>query len=479
MAFLFFALHPRLRRAPSPPPLPLNSHRLSYTTHHTSPILHHSSYTTQLTPPISHPPISRHPSYTTHLTPLILLHSTHTTYLTLLILHHSSYTTQLTPPILDHLSHTTHLTPLILHHSSYTTQPAPPILHHLSHTTHLTLLILHHSTHTTYLPLLIIHILHHSSYSTHLTPPILHHSSPHLTPLICLTHLTPLIGHRCLLCVAGAALCAPGVEISWQAQYTEPPGAAAARVVPAGPRLLLEGRFRGRRSTLCTWRADFVAAQYADPPGPSAARVVAVGPRLPFVWRARRSVHLEWQPEQLAAGPRVPFVWQAQRLVNLDRGRRSTQSLRTSCGARGRRWASAAFCVAGAALACVEWRFRGRRSTQRLQEEGFVAGAVTEPFGPAAARVVLGRGCLLCGKRSTWVQISWQAHHSSQTTHDTPIITHSSHTTHHTIHLKPLTLHHSSRTTHHTPLITHHSSYATHHTPLITHHSSHTTHHTH
>ena len=66
-------------------------------------------------------------------------------------------------------------------------------------------------------------------------------------------------------------------------------------------------------------------------------------------------------------------------------------------------------------------------------------------------------------------------HHSSYTTHQTPlIIHHSSYTTHHT----PLIIHHSSYTTHHTPLIIHHSSYTTHHTPLIIHHSSYTTHHT-
>ena len=101
----------------------------------------------------------------------------------------SSYT----PLNSHHLSHTTHLTPLILH------QLTPPILHHLSHTTHLTPLILHHSTHTTYL-----------------TPPILHYGEP-------------------------------GVQILWQAQYTEPPGSAAACVGAAGPRVA-EYRFRGRRS---------------------------------------------------------------------------------------------------------------------------------------------------------------------------------------------------------------------------------------
>ena len=391
---LLIILHPSYTTHLTPlitltPPI---SHHLSHTTHLTLLILHHSSYTTQPTPPILH-----YSSYTTHLTPLIshhliLHHPSYTTHLTPLILHHSSYTTQ---PYTTS-THTTHLTPLISHHSSYTTLTplhlTPPILHHSilhhsSYTTHLTPLNLHHSSYTTHTT---------SSYTTHLTPLILHHSSghhcyllwqaqhsvhldsdltwqahlhtqPHLTQLhlrvVSSGHTTALAGH-CLLCVnRHAALCAPGVQISWQRSAQSLPEQLRRAWSPLGRGC----RLCGRRSTLCTWSADFVAGA-----------------------------------EQLAAGPRVPFVWQAQRLVNLDRGRRSTQSLRTSCGARGRRWASAAFCVAGAALACVEWRFRGRRSTQRLQEEGFVAGAVTEPFGPAAARVVLGRGCLLCGKRSTW-----------------------------------------------------------------------------
>ena len=66
-------------------------------------------------------------------------------------------------------------------------------------------------------------------------------------------------------------------------------------------------------------------------------------------------------------------------------------------------------------------------------------------------------------------------HHSSYTTHHTPLIIHrSSYTAHHT----PLIIHHSSYTTHLTPLIIHHSSYTTYHTPLIRHHSADTTHQT-
>ena len=67
---------------------------------------------------------------------------------------------------------------------------------------------------------------------------------------------------------------------------------------------------------------------------------------------------------------------------------------------------------------------------------------------------------LPCYGHSTAVQPPLIIHHSSYTTHHTPLIK------------PPLIIHHSSYTTHHTPLIKppliiHHSSYTTHHTPLI------------
>ena len=375
------------------------SHQSSHTTHLTPFISHHPSHTTHLTPPILH-----HPSYTTHLTPLILHHSSHATHLTPLILRHSSHTTVLAQIISHQSSHTTHLTPPILHHPSYTTHLTPLILHRSSHTTHLTPLISHHSCHTTYLAL---PISHHPSHTTHLTPPILRHSSytTHLTPLISHhssfnTHLTPLIFHSsntthlarsagavhrafrrscgtrgrgwaaAAFCVAGTALGERGVQIMWLAQYTEPSGGAAERVVGAGPRLPLgwqaqhlvnlERRFHGRRSAQslqeelrnawsplgrgCLLRrsrgrafrrscgswgrrwavAAFCVGAAAEPSGGAADRVVAAGPRLPFVWQARRLVNLHLCTKPLggaaervvAAGPRPPFVWQAQRLVN-------------------------------------------------------------------------------------------------------------------------------------------------------------------
>ena len=74
----------------------------------------------------------------------------------------------------------------------------------------------------------------HSSYTTHHISLILHHSSH-----------------------ARTALGEPGVQISWQAQYTEPSGGPGGRVGAAGPRLPFVwqvqhlvnlDRFRGRRS---------------------------------------------------------------------------------------------------------------------------------------------------------------------------------------------------------------------------------------
>ena len=60
------------------------------------------------------------------------------------------------------------------------------------------------------------------------------------------------------------------VQISCQAQHTEPPGPAAARVGTAGSRVAF------------VWQA-----QYTEPPGPPAASVGAAGPRVPFVWQAQ------------------------------------------------------------------------------------------------------------------------------------------------------------------------------------------------
>ena len=78
----------------------------------------------------------------------------------------------------------------------------------------------------------------------------------------------------------------------------------------------LEGRFRGRHSTLCTWSADldFVAGAVRRGPG---GRVDAAGPRLPFVWPAQRLVNVECRFRGRCS-TRLPFVW--QHLVKLVAG---------------------------------------------------------------------------------------------------------------------------------------------------------------
>ena len=89
----------------------------------------------------------------------------------------------------------------------------------------------------------------------------------------------------------------PRLPLAWQAQYTEPPGRAAARVAAAGA----AGAFGvGRRST-------------QSPPGRAAARGRRWGRGC--LSRGRRSTQglLEelrraWPP----LGPRLPFAWQAQ-----------------------------------------------------------------------------------------------------------------------------------------------------------------------
>ena len=190
VGFLFSRLHPAGRRPPSsavvrrrPPPrslTPLISHNSSHTIH----LTHNSSHTIHLTQLISHN--SSH-------TQLISHNSSHTQFIS----HNSSHT-----PLISHnsshtqlISHTTHLT----HNSSHTQLIS----------THLTQLISHHLSHTTHLTQLISH-------TTHLT-----HNSSHTTS----THsfLTELR--------RGLSPQWPRLFFVWQAQYTELPEGAAARIV--------------------------------------------------------------------------------------------------------------------------------------------------------------------------------------------------------------------------------------------------------
>ena len=88
----------------------------------------------------------------------------------------------------------------------------------------------------------------------------------------------PLLARGCLLrggCSAQSLLAelraaaGPRLRYVWQAQYTESPGGAAARVAAAGPRLPF------------AWQA-----QYTERPCGAAARVAVAGPR-PFAWQAQ------------------------------------------------------------------------------------------------------------------------------------------------------------------------------------------------
>ena len=204
-------------------------------------------------------------------------------------------------------------------------------------------------------------------------------------------------GRRCM---------APRLPFAWQAQYTEPPGGAAARVVAAGAAAAF--RVAGAVHHLSHVTHHFsltivtthvkhhsplhfspsrVAGAVTEPPG-----VVAAGAAAAF--RVAGAVHrASWR----------------------------------SCGARGRRWgrsclsaarvvaagAAAAFRVAGA-VHRVSWRSCGARGRR------------------------WGRGCLSRGRRSTPLiachssLLTYHCHHSCQASLTAPLLTpHLSHLTHH------------------------------------------------
>ena len=121
-------------------------------------------------------------------------------------------------------SHNTH------HCNTYHISLIPAQLHHLSHLTyHTPLITTPPITYTTF------HIISLTTYHFSLITPLI--TTPLLTSHSSHPLITPLI--------AG-----PRLPFAWQAQYTEPPGQAAARVAAAGPRLPF------------VWQA-----QYTEPPG--------------------------------------------------------------------------------------------------------------------------------------------------------------------------------------------------------------------
>ena len=391
-------------------------------------------------------PLSSHLT-TTHLTPLISHNSSHTIHLT----HNSSHTIHLT----QFISHNSCHTQLISHNSSHTQL----ISHNSSHTTHLihnsshTQFISHNSSHTQLISQT-THLLHNSSHtqpiSSHHTPLISH---THITKLISYTthlthtHITKLISyihnsshiihnssqtqlilHTKLISQTGAVHTASwrSCGADWQAQYTEPPEGAVARIVAAvaAARFCVAGAVRraSRRGLSPQW------------------------PRLAFVWQA--------QCAELPEGAEARIVAAVAAAALCVAGAVHRASWR-SCGADVAAVAAAALCVAGAvhrasrrscgADCCRSGRggsLRGRRSTQSVLKELrrglspqwprlFVVwqAQYTERPEGAAARIVAGvaaaglcaagavhraswrscgadcrrsgRGCSFCGRRST------------------------------------------------------------------------------
>ena len=155
------------------------------------------------------------------------------------------------------------------------------------------------------------HLPHHSPLFT--TPLITSHSSfttlHYTTPHSSTSHTSHIISpqHSC-----GAL--GPRLPFAWQAQYTERPGGAAARVVTAEAAAAF--RVAGavhRASAVPLWeelrRAWPLLARgcllrgmrmHTEPPGGAAARMAAAGPRLPF---ASGSCFFTWIPPLLFPPP--------------------------------------------------------------------------------------------------------------------------------------------------------------------------------
>ena len=294
--------------------------------------------------------ITTHHSSTSHTSLITSQHSSHNTHPTTLI--PQLITPQLIKaPHKSHLAHhssTSHHNSSRLHFSHFTYR----ITTHHSSTSHTSLITSQHSSHNS---------SHHNS-SKLLTT---HHSSSQLIN----PHVRKL-----------------RLPFAWQAQYTEPPGGAAARVGATGPRLAL------------VWQA-----QYTEPAGGAAVRVGAAGPRLALVWQAQYTERPGGAAARVgAAGPRLALMWQTQKTEppgGAARPRVAGAVYRASGGsAARRRWAAAAsrVRVAGAAHRAA------RRSCGARGRRWAAAGCTQSlPVELRRAWSPLGRGCFSCGRRST------------------------------------------------------------------------------
>ena len=187
--------------------------------------------------------------------------------------------------------------------------------------------------------------------------------------------------------VLGCFCMASATSLAWQVQHSDFLGTGGGRLVAAGPRLLFFTAstgatfLRGRRSILCSWRLlsrgsrstlllpDFIFAwqvQHLGSPGTVGARLVAAGPRLLL-----RGLHCGWQvcvagtkcgasgttfawQVQHFAPPAPHFAWQVQHFHTLGTGgiRLVAAGPRLLLGRRNNWCFWSTFRMAGAALCC-------------------------------------------------------------------------------------------------------------------------------
>ena len=243
-------------------------------------------------------------------TPLITCHSSLLTY----HCHHSCQASLTAPLLTPHLSRLTHhfsltiVTTHVKHHSPLHFSPSRVAgavhraswrscgargrrwgrgclsrgrrsIHHLSHVTH------HFS-----LAIVTTHVKHHSP--LHFSPLTYHISL--ITSHLPLSPLMSSITHRSTShhlawqaqkqSLLEWSPLGPRLPFAWQAQYTEPPGGAAERVVAAGAAAAFLRRPWSPLGLPFAWQA-----QYTESPGGAAARVVAAGAAVAF--RVAGAVH--------------------------------------------------------------------------------------------------------------------------------------------------------------------------------------------
>ena len=179
----------------------------------------------------------------------------------------------------------------------------------------------------------------------------------------------------------------PRLLFAWQAQYTERPGGAAARVAAAGAAAAFRVAGAVHRAS---WMPFAWQAQHRERPGGAVARVAAAGAAAAF--RVAGAVHYRASRTTCGAPPLGCFrmagaVHRARLAGAVHRASWRSCCLRvasavhraswTTCGARGRRWAAAGWRVAGAPHR-ASWRSSGLALTEALRETyGVITRVIT------------------------------------------------------------------------------------------------------